>query len=135
MSIKLYNGKVESGVSKYYQEANLTETEKNAIAQIKTVFEEKTADFSEIFFKRMSSNYLSMFYREYDFCRIKVGSRSCWFSVLSSNLPDNIKSDIRFEKSDKKLLHWKVNVESISDFKSIADLILDSYLSVKKIKE
>lgn len=48
MSIKLYNGKVEGGVSKYYQEANPTEAENNAIAQIKTGFEEKRGNFTII---------------------------------------------------------------------------------------
>ena len=125
-------GEITGAFDNYNAPAELTDDEKTAIDYIKAVFDDNSVDFSQIKFCRRSNNYLSLITsNNMDFCRIKVGKRSCWFSIHGLQLPDDIKQDKRFESVNKKLVHWKVLLSDVSDFKSNSDLILESYLSVK----
>ena len=126
------NGKVKTAFERYNAEAVLTDLEKTAIDMIASKFDEFSVDFSKIKVCRRSENYLSLVAEnEFDFCRIKAGARSNWFSIHGLQLSDDIKQDKRFESVNKKLVHWKVLLSDVSDFKSNSDLILESYLSVK----
>lgn len=117
----------------YNTPAELTEEEKTAIDYIKATFDNNSIDFSQIKLCRRSENYLSLVaLNDMDFCRIKVGKRSCWFSIHGLQLPDSIKQDKRFETVNKKLVHWKISLSDVSDFKNNSDLILESYLSLLK---
>jgi hypothetical protein len=129
------NGKVKTAFERYNAEAVLTDLEKTAIDMIASKFDEFSVDFSKIKMCRKSENYLSLVAEnEFDFCRIKAGARSSWFSIHGLNLPDDLKNDSRFDDCNKKIVHWKLKLSGIDDLKDYVDLILESYLSIKDLR-
>lgn len=136
MSIEITPYGVKSEIDNYNTDAVMTELEKEAIGYIKREFKKRNIDFGEIRLRRRSKAYLTLLApNDYDFCRIKAGKQSVWFSVHGFNLPENIKNDSRFDNAKKTLLHWKIKLSSIDDFKDNSDLISESYLSIKKFKK
>lgn len=134
-NIEFCNGEVKTAFGNYNTDAELTDLEKNAIYIISSKFEEFSVDFSKIRICRRSENYLSLVAdNEFDFCRIKAGIRSNWFSIHGLNLPDNLKNDSRLNECNKKLVHWKVKISTIDELNDYADLILESYLSIKDLR-
>lgn len=132
---EFYNGKGKTAFERYNADAVLTDLEKKAIDIIASKFEEFSIDFSNIKASRRSENYLSLIAEnDFDFCRIKAGNRSCWFSIHSLNLNDTLKNDSRFDECNKKLVHWKIKLSSVDDLEEYADLILESYLSIKDLR-
>lgn len=132
---ELYNGELISGFARYNADAELTELEQIAINIIISQFEEYSVDFSIIKICRRSDHYLSLVAEnEFDFCRIKAGTRSCWFSIHGLNLAQDLKEDPRLAECNKKLVHWKIKLSSIEDLEQYSDLILQSYLSIKDLR-
>lgn len=116
----------------YNSDAELSELEMIALYHIKAAFAKASEDFDVLRFRRRSQDYLTVISpNDDDFCRIKVTSRSIWFSVHGLTLPESFKSDARFDGVKKTLVHWKVKLKSIDDFIDNSDLILASYLSTK----
>lgn len=116
----------------YNTDAELTEFEMEAISYIKQTFLDNGEAFDVLRFCRRSQDYLTILSpNDIDFCRIKVTSRSIWFSVNGLRLSEALKNDIRFEGVKKTSVHWKVKLNCIEDFKDNSDLILESYVSIK----
>ncbi|MBR0141893.1 MAG: hypothetical protein IJM19_06575 [Ruminococcus sp.] len=132
MSITISLDGVKSEFDGYDSDAVLTSIETKAIEYIKREFEKREINFDEIRFRRRSKDYLTLLApNDFDFCRIKVGERSVWFSVHGLNLPKEIKNDERFDKVKKTLIHWKVKLGSIDEFLENSDLIAESYISIR----
>ena len=135
VNTELYNGELISGFARYNADAELTEVEQIAINIIISQFEEFSVDFSKIKICRRSDNYLSLVAEnEFDFCRIKAGTRSSWFSIHGLNLSDDLKNDSRFDECNKKIVHWKIKLSTIEELEDYVDLILESYLSIKDLR-
>lgn len=75
--------------------------------------------------ERRSDAYLSIVGPDYgdDFCRIKAGARSVWFSL---DLPlCGVSDDPRLAcVKNKNQRHWKIPLSSVSDIPIYSDLIL-----------
>lgn len=122
----------KSQFDNYNSDAELTELETTALSHIRNTFIQASEDFDVLRFRRRSQDYLTIISpNDDDFCRIKVTSRSIWFSVHGLTLPEHIKSDSRFDGVKKTLVHWKVKLSSVEDFIDNSDLILASYTSSK----
>lgn len=132
MSIKISIHGIESQFDNYDADAIPTELESIALEAIGSEFKKRGLDFGEIRFRRRSDKYLTLLApNDFDFCRIKVGERSVWFSVHGIKLPAEIKNDSRFDGVKKTLVHWKVSLKNVSDFQHNSDLIAESYLSIR----
>jgi len=131
MAIVFSPSKISSEFDNYDSDAVLTSEEKEALEFIKKAFDDAALDFTRIVYRRRSKDYLSLVIGDnIDFCRIKATARSVWFSVLAKHLPDEIKTDLRFEGNKKTALHWKVKLTDISDFANNSDLIAESFASI-----
>lgn len=128
-------GKVDISTSldNYNQPAELTMLEKQVALYIKNAFLKNDIDFDKtIRFRRRSQCYLTLIApNDVDFCRIKAGIKSVWFSVDSWLLDEEKKNDIRFDNvKNRKARHWKVELNYIQDFENNADLIVDTFKSL-----
>lgn len=123
-----------SASSDYYnQPANLTIPEKQAALYIKKAFLSNNIDFDKLIrFRRRSQNYLSLIApNDDDFCRIKIGPKSIWFSIDAWRLDEERKNDARFNNiKNRRIRHWKVYLNCIEDFEKNTDLIIDTYKSI-----
>lgn len=125
-------GKVQGQFDNYNTPAELTDLEHEALSFIKVAFSEAGEDFNALRFCRRSQNYLTILSpNDNDFCRIKVSDRSVWLSINGKILPKELQSDPRLDDVQKNLIHWKVKLSSISEFKNYSDLILADYLATK----
>lgn len=109
---------------------SLSEGEKAAIHLIKGILEDEVGDFSNFSLERRSANYLSIVYcKDYDFIRLKIGTRSMWISFyFSTDDRHELANDKRFNKlKNKNVLHWKTNLASIDQLEEYSDLIIRSY--------
>ena len=112
--------------------AILTTSENEAIKYIKAVFIENGIDFDRVIrFRRRSKDYLTLITpNDIDFCRIKIGTISIWFSIDTWGLSDDKRSDHRFSNvKNRNTRHWKVTLNCLEDFKTNSDLILAAYMS------
>lgn len=127
--------KLESQFDNYDKPALLNANEEKAIGYIKDEFLKKGINFDEIQFRRRSQSYLTLLSpNNFDFCRIKVGIKSVWFSILTKPLSEKIKADHRFDSvKNRQTLHWKIKLESIDDFKNNSDLIVESYIVISSL--
>lgn len=111
----------------------LTALEYKALQYIREIFEKDGINFDKaVRCLRTCDQYLTLYSPNHvDFCRIKVGIRSVWFSVDACRLDKNKKDDVRFNNmNNRNVRHWKVQLESIEDFKTNSDLILATYKSM-----
>ena len=122
----------QSQFDNYNTDAILTDYEKKALSYIEEAFEENGLPFSELRICRRSDSYLSVItLNDMDFLRIKASERSIWFSIHGLQLSPELKADSRFDGVKKTLIHWKVKLKDIEDFKDNTDLIIESYLSIR----
>lgn len=124
---------VSSSIDTYDSPAILTTLEKQIAIYIKKAFEANGINFDKaIRFRRRSKSYLTLIApNDLDFCRIKAGIRSVWFSIDSWTLDKEKKNDIRFDNvKNKKIRHWKIELNCIEDFENNTDLIIGTYKSI-----
>lgn len=121
----------------YDEKPTLTPLESKALEYIKATFEANGIEFSKaVRLRRRSQSYLTLISpNDDDFCRIKVGTRSVWFSVDAWMLNEEKTEDSRFDKvKDRYEQYWKVNLNCIEDFATNSDLILATYQSLNVSK-
>lgn len=101
---------------------------------VKKEFEKEGIDFSQIRFRRRSDSYLTLITPDgTDFCRIKTGVQAFWFSLDCWRMKTD---DKRFSNvKNKNMRHWKVQLSSIEDFGTNADLIIECYKSTVDIQK
>lgn len=119
------NGETYSSII-FEKPLNLTDAETSAIDLIYRALSELETSTADIHVERRSTNYLSIVaFSDYDFIRLKIGERAKWFSVsLSPKDRSELASDPRFSGvSNKRQIHWKVNLLSIEDLIKHADLL------------
>lgn len=124
---------ISSSLDNYDQPADLSMLEKQVALYIKRAFQKNNIDFDKsIRFRRRSQSYLTLIApNDIDFCRIKAGLKSVWFSVDSWSLNEEKKNDARFNNvKNRKIRYWKVELNCIEDFENNADLIVDTYKSL-----
>lgn len=130
---KNFSIEVSCSIDRYNQPAVLTSLEKQIARYIKKAFEINGIDFDKaIRFRRRAQSYLSLIApNDDDFCRIKIGPKSIWFSIDAWRLDEEKRNDARFNNiKNRKIRHWKVYLNCIEDFESNTDLIVDSYKSI-----
>lgn len=113
--------------------AILTSSENEAVKYIKDAFIENGIDFDKVIrFRRRSKEYLTLVAPDdNDFCRIKIGVISIWFSVDSCKLSEDKRKDLRFSNvKNRNTRHWKVPLNCLEDFRTNSDLILATYKSL-----
>lgn len=111
----------------------LTVLENKALQYVRNVFEENGISFDKaVRCSRPSSSYLTLTSPDgTDFCRIKAGVQSVWFSVDAWRLDKDKKEDARFSNvNNRNTRHWKVTLNSVEDFATNSDLILATYKSI-----
>mgnify|MGYP002627270009 CR=1 FL=1 len=121
----------------YDEKPTLTPLESKALEYIKATFEANGIDFGKaVRLRRRSQSYLTLISpNDDDFCRIKVGTRSVWFSVDAWMLDEEKTEDSRFDEiKNRNIRHWKVNLNCIEDFATNSDLILATYQSLNVSK-
>lgn len=81
--------------------------------------------------EQRSANYLTVLAPNgVDFCRIKFGAHSSWFSLDLWHCSDEVKNDPRLsDVKNKNQRHWKISVDNVSSLEEYADLISASYRS------
>ena len=80
--------------------------------------------------ERRTDNYLTVVVgQECDFCRIKAGKKSTWFSLsFSSKDRKDLELDPRLSVvANKNHRHWKIPLSSIDKLDGYSDLILKAY--------
>lgn len=79
--------------------------------------------------ERRTKNYLSFIAPNgLDFCRVKFGPRSNWFSLELLFCSDEIRADPRLSSvKNKNQRHWIIEVSCVADMLNYSDLILASY--------
>lgn len=118
----------------YDKPADLTELEVEALNIIESEFEKNNENFTALRFVRRSQDYLTILSpNNFDFCRIKVTSRSVWFSINGKLLPPRLQDDARFAEVNKKLIHWKLKLVDVSEFEAVSDLIFADYIGAKNV--
>ena len=121
-----------------YDKAILTPPEIEALEYIRAFFETNGVDFGKaVRLQRRSADYLTLVSPDdVDFCRIKVGKQSIWFSVDAWRLDDTKRADSRFDNiKNRNIRHWKVKLRCIEDFASNSDLILATYQALNISQE
>jgi len=85
-------------------------------------------NFSDIRVERRSSDYVSLFCGENDFLRFKYSERSKWCSLrLPKSLQELHKDNVLFSaQKNKKQLHWKTSLTSLSDLETLKPFIIAS---------
>lgn len=110
---------------KYKIDAELSPEESVAVDYILQELQYRSLPFERIKLRRRSNSYLSLIIDDiHDFCRIKAGKKSTWCSCWGFVLPDNLKNDPRFEKTNKNLMHWKIQLNNLEEFKNIIDIVV-----------
>lgn len=107
----------------------LSDDEKNSVFIISDIIRSSGLDFSRCHLERRSGDYLSIVCdTENDFCRIKIGARSKWFSLDLWLCDDKIKNDNRLLcVKSRNTRHWKIPLKSVDDLKIYSDIICASY--------
>lgn len=125
---------VTSDFDKRNEPVILNEGEAASISLISNIICSSGLDFSHCRFERRSNDYLSIVcYTENDFCRIKIGGRSKWFSLDLCSCDDLIKNDNRLSCVKlRNVRHWKIPLESVDDLKVYSDIICASYKEALK---
>lgn len=110
--------------------AELTPLEIEAVGKLLPLVLSEMTIAPFISFDRRSSNYLTVALAEkYDFLRIKRTAKTFWFSV--SPAPED-KSNLLFANvSNKRLLHWKINVTDVNAAELYQEIIYHSALNAK----
>ncbi len=78
--------------------------------------------------ERRSRDYLSLICDENDFFRFKYSDRSKWCSIrLPKSLQlSNQDNELFYAQKNKKQLHWKADLNSMSDLESLKPFIIES---------
>jgi len=102
---------------------------------VKDALSDNQVDLETIHIERRSQQYFGIFTQEgIDFCRIKIGPKSKWFTLAF--LPkdyDMVANDPRLKQTaDKHKFHWKIFIDTPKDLIKYSDLIFKSYLSYSK---
>lgn len=86
-------------------------------------------DSQRLHLERRSNNYLSVIKDEsHDFCRIKIGDKSKWFSLSMWGIDRAVLDDPRLESvNNKNQRHWKIALSSIEDISKYSDFIRASF--------
>ena len=133
------NGKpfVSSQFDNYDKDAELTEYEEKAVSYIKKQFEKENIPFDTILFRRRSKNYLSLVTpTNNDFCRIKAGPKSAWYSLDMWGCAKELQEHTYFsDVTNKNQRHWKLNLKSIDEFESAAEVICFIYQNLTSQEE
>lgn len=112
----------------------LTPEEELAVDIIYKALSDSEIDAAEIHAERRSTNYISIVaFFDYDFIRLKIGTRSKWFSVFLS-LTDRVElaNDVRFSNiSNKQQIHWKVSFSEIEQLEKHTDLFKRAFTAAK----
>lgn len=126
--------KIELGIQGYsvpenIDMENLSAGEKEALNIIKDIITNSNLDFGKVRLERRSENYITLISDDdSDFCRIKIGNRSKWFSLDLWKYRKELSSDERLTiVKNKNQIHWKIPLESVNDIKKYADLIVLSF--------
>lgn len=125
------NGKtvVKSNFDRQYEPVVLTPEESIAVS---IVCECLSHLHCKIHLERRTANYLSIIANDsYDFCRIKIGTRSTWFSVFMPRIQAEFVNDSRLSGvKNKNQFHWKINLNRIDELKQYTDIIQKSCQSI-----
>lgn len=84
--------------------------------------------------ERRTDNYLSIVVNDNnDFCRIKMGAKSKWFSVYMPLIEKQLADDSRLScVKNKNQFHWKINIDKPEDISKYLDIIQQSCESLTK---
>lgn len=121
--------KISSSIFRRYKTVELTPQEEQAVKIVVDSIGDKLT--SEIHLERRTDNYLTVVVgQEFDFCRIKAGEKSTWFSL---SLPSKERKELALDPrlsvvANKNLVHWKIPLTSIDKLDNYSDLILKSYI-------
>lgn len=84
----------------------------------------------ELHVERRSRDYISLICGENDFFRFKYSDRSKWCSIrLPKSLQlSNQDNELFDAQKNKKQLHWKADLKSMSDLELLKSFIIESCL-------
>ena len=118
------NGKVSvsSDIDRRNEPVTLTPEEEIAVSIVKKALSDNGVDLETVHLERRTDNYLSVVIDGVnDFCRIKMGPMSKWFSLAISN---EDRTDPRISPTkDVNKRHYKFQVSSPQEMGNYMDLI------------
>ncbi len=131
IKINYENGKisVSSEFDKRYDPVILTPEEEIAVS---IACECLSCINCNIHLERRTDKYLSIIANDvHDFCRIKIGKKSSWFSVFMPKIKKYFIDDQRLSGvKNKEQFHWKINLNSPDELMQYTDIIQQSCQSV-----
>ena len=132
VKISLENGEMEasSNIFRRCEPVKLSPQEEKAVNIVINSIGDKLT--KEVHLERRTDNYLTIVVGEYgDFCRIKVGVKSTWFSIsLPIDERKSLFNDPRLSVvEDKNLRHWKIPLLTIEQLLEYEDLIQMAYIN------
>ncbi len=107
----------------------LTDLEEKAVQIINSILADAGMDPSDVHTERRAGSYLTLVCGENrDFCRVKMGSRSVWFSLDLWHHTSAIKDDPRLANvNNKNQRHWKIPLCVVDDLREYSDFIVLAY--------
>lgn len=113
---------VENTLNRRYEAVELNDDEQAAADIVFKALSNNGVPLNTVHLERRSDNYFSVVVNDvYDFCRIKMGAKSKWFSLL---LLKKDRNDPRIDPNqDANKLHYKFKVSAPQDMEQYADLI------------
>lgn len=127
------NIEINNTLSKRYKPVTLSTDEETAVTIILNIISNVGISNDNIHLERGTASYLSVvIFDVYDFCRIKIGQKSKWFSILMDKDCCKLFSDDERLSvvSNKNQLHWKIPLSTVNDLNSYADIIQRSYCNI-----
>lgn len=127
---------IENGIPRVYNSLDrknepvvLSDYETHAIQIINKALSDAGINTENIHLERRTDSYLTIVSgKDCDFCRIKVTSRTAWFSLDLWLLTSELANDSRlFNVKNKNQRHWKIPLCDVGDLQNYNDLIVMSY--------
>ena len=129
ITISFENG-VPSISSSFEKTLNLSTFEKDAVDIFMSLLCD-SVDCSKIRLERRSESYVSMFYGDHnDFLRFKMSEKTKWISIrlCPEDCSSNIDNPLFSAQKNKKQLHWKSQILSLSDLPIYKSFLINACL-------
>lgn len=130
MSIKIgYDSKSNTFYlsSMFEKELNTTPFESEAIKKIIALLPD-SVDNNKLRIERRSNSYISIFYGNNDFLRLKFSEKTKWISIRLSqeDMKLNLNNPLFAAQTNKNQFHWKARVSSIDELEQFRPFLISS---------
>ena len=115
-------------ISSSFEKALSMNEDESQLYEIVISFLADSEHFSKLRVERRSRDYISLLCDENDFFRFKFSERSKWCSIrLPKSLQlSNQDNELFAAQKNKKQLHWKSELKSLSDLNNLKQYIVES---------